>query len=135
MAQSRRSTPIAYLMTCSPIWARSSSWRMRDSRSVVTDGPPGSSGRATGLKRMTPNRLTQDDRGVDYLGAPSYSAAMPAKRDRPAKPAAPPAATGHPGVDDLTWLAHRAADALRAAFNKVSNDADVHRSLSAGTPG
>jgi hypothetical protein len=67
----------------------------------------------------------QDDRGVDYLGAPSYSSAMPAKRDRPAKPAAPPAATGHPGVDDLTWLAHRAADALGAAFNKVSRDAGL----------
>ena len=51
---------------------------------------------------------------------------MPAKRDRPAKPAAPPpAATGHPGVDDLTWLAHRAADALGAAFNKVSRDAGL----------
>lgn len=50
---------------------------------------------------------------------------MPAKRDHPAKPAAPPAATGHPGVDDLTWLAHRAADALGAAFNKVSRDAGL----------
>ncbi len=50
---------------------------------------------------------------------------MPAKRDRPAKPAAPHAATGHPGVDDLTWLAHRAADALGAAFNKVSRDAGL----------
>src|SRR4029077_4795138 len=72
-----------------------------------------------------PNRLIQDDREVDYLGAPSYSSAMPAKRDRPAKPAAPPAATGHPGVDDLTWLARRAADALGAAFNKVSRDAGL----------
>jgi MarR family transcriptional regulator, transcriptional regulator for hemolysin len=49
---------------------------------------------------------------------------MPAKRDRPAKPAAP-GATGQPGVDDLTWLAHRAADALGAAFNKVSRDAGL----------
>jgi DNA-binding MarR family transcriptional regulator len=50
---------------------------------------------------------------------------MPAKRDRPANPAAPPAATGHPGVDDLTWLAYRAADALGEAFNKVSRDAGL----------
>ena len=34
-----------------------------------------------------------------------------------------PAATGQPGVDDLTWLAYRAADALGEAFNKVSRDA------------
>ena len=38
MVQSRRSTPIAYLITCSLIWVRSSIWRMRDSRSVVMDG-------------------------------------------------------------------------------------------------
>ncbi len=50
---------------------------------------------------------------------------MPAKRDRPAHPAAPPAATGHPGLDDLTWLAYRAADALGEAFNKVSRDAGL----------
>src|SRR5580700_7831171 len=47
------------------------------------------------------------------------------KRDRRAKPAVPSAATGHPGVDYLTWLAHRAADALGAAFNKVSRDAGL----------
>ncbi len=50
---------------------------------------------------------------------------MPAKHDPPARPAAPPAATGHPGVDDLTWLAHRAAEALGAAFNQVSRDAGL----------
>jgi DNA-binding MarR family transcriptional regulator len=30
-----------------------------------------------------------------------------------------------PGFDDLTWLAYRAADALGAAFNKVSRDAGL----------
>ncbi len=50
---------------------------------------------------------------------------MPSKRDRPAKPAPPPAAPGHPGVDDLTWLAHRAAEALGEAFNKASQDAGL----------
>ena len=50
---------------------------------------------------------------------------MPAKRDHPAKPAMPPTATGHPGVDDLTWLAYRAADALGQAFNKVSREAGL----------
>ena len=49
---------------------------------------------------------------------------MPAKRDPPAKPAAPPPAGG-PGVDDLTWLAYRAADALGEAFNKVSREAGL----------
>src|SRR3984957_6886506 len=73
---------------------------------------------------MMPNRLAQDDRAMDYRGPPSYSSAMPANRDRPATPAAPPAA-GSPGVDDLTWLAYRAAGALGAAFNKVSRDAGL----------
>lgn len=51
---------------------------------------------------------------------------MPSKRGRPAEPPARgPAATGNPGVDDLTWLAHRAADALGEAFNKVSRDAGL----------
>ena len=50
---------------------------------------------------------------------------MPAKRDRPAKPAVPHAAAGGPGVDDLTWLAYRAAEALGEAFNKVSRDAGL----------
>ena len=50
---------------------------------------------------------------------------MPAKRRPPAKPAAPAAAAGAPGVDDLTWLAYRAADALGEAFNKVSRDAGL----------
>src|SRR5580704_10502072 len=73
---------------------------------------------------MTQNHLTQDDLVVDYPGALSYSSAMPADRDHPAKPAAPPAA-GSPRVDDLTWLAYRAADALGEAFNKVSRDAGL----------
>src|SRR4029450_1624896 len=55
----------------------------------------------------------------------TYSSAIPAKRDHPAKPATPPTATGHPGVDDLTWLAYRAADALGQAFNKVSREAGL----------
>jgi MarR family transcriptional regulator, transcriptional regulator for hemolysin len=50
---------------------------------------------------------------------------MPPQRDRPARPASPPAAAGHPGVDDLTWLAHRAAEALGEAFNQVSRDAGL----------
>src|ERR1700722_11556950 len=74
---------------------------------------------------MTPNRLAQDDCAVDHPGPPSYSSAMPAKRHPPAKPAASPAAAGTPGVDDLTWLAYRAADALGEAFNKVSRDAGL----------
>src|SRR5271154_2377222 len=73
---------------------------------------------------MASNRLVQDDRAVDYPGQPSYSSAVPANRDRPAKPVAPPAA-GSPGVDDLTWLAYRAADALGEAFNKVSREAGL----------
>src|ERR1700683_5373092 len=87
---------------------------------------------------MTPNRLTQDDRAVDHPGPASYSSAMPARRHPPVKapvkalvkPAAPTAtaptaAAGAPGVDDLTWLAYRAADALGEAFNKVSRDAGL----------
>jgi DNA-binding MarR family transcriptional regulator len=50
---------------------------------------------------------------------------MAANRDHPAKPAAPPAAAGGPGVDDLTWLAYRAAGALGEAFNKVSREAGL----------
>ena len=50
---------------------------------------------------------------------------MPAKRDYQAKPATAPTATGHPGVDDLTWLAYRAADALGQAFNQVSREAGL----------
>jgi DNA-binding MarR family transcriptional regulator len=33
--------------------------------------------------------------------------------------------TGDPRAADLTWLAHRAADALGEAFNKVSRDAGL----------
>jgi DNA-binding MarR family transcriptional regulator len=32
---------------------------------------------------------------------------------------------GNPGTEDLTWLAHRAAEALGAAFNQVSRDAGL----------
>jgi DNA-binding MarR family transcriptional regulator len=49
---------------------------------------------------------------------------VPASSDRPAKPTAPPAA-GSQAVDDLTWLAYRAAGALGEAFNKVSRDAGL----------
>jgi MarR family transcriptional regulator, transcriptional regulator for hemolysin len=48
---------------------------------------------------------------------------MPSRKDRPARPATPPAS--NPGVNDLTWLAYRAAKALGAAFNKVSRDAGL----------
>jgi DNA-binding MarR family transcriptional regulator len=52
--------------------------------------------------------------------------AVPAQRDRPPQlPASGPTAQGNPGLDDLTWLARRAADALGEAFNKVSRDAGL----------
>ena len=35
------------------------------------------------------------------------------------------AAAAGPGVDDLTWLAYRAAEALGEAFNKVSREAGL----------
>ena len=50
---------------------------------------------------------------------------MPAHPDHPATPAVPPAAAAGPGVDDLTWLAYRAAGALGEAFNKVSREAGL----------
>jgi MarR family transcriptional regulator, transcriptional regulator for hemolysin len=50
---------------------------------------------------------------------------MPANPDHPARPAGPPAAADSPGVDDLTWLAYRAAGALGEAFNKVSREAGL----------
>jgi DNA-binding MarR family transcriptional regulator len=50
---------------------------------------------------------------------------MPDHPDHPAKPAGAPAAAGGPGVDDLTWLAYRAAGALGEAFNKVSREAGL----------
>ena len=50
---------------------------------------------------------------------------MPAHPDHPAKPARAPAAAGGPGVDDLTWLAYRAAGTLGEAFNKVSREAGL----------
>src|ERR1700727_949861 len=73
---------------------------------------------------MTSDRLVQDDFVVDHPGVPLYSSAMPARRDRSPEPAAPPA-SGSPGVDDLTWLAYRAAGALGEAFNKVSREAGL----------
>ncbi|HMH90162.1 MAG TPA: hypothetical protein VK586_03660 [Streptosporangiaceae bacterium] len=36
---------------------------------------------------------------------------------RPAAPAGPREGTGNPGIEDLTWLAYRAAAALGDAFN------------------
>jgi DNA-binding MarR family transcriptional regulator len=50
---------------------------------------------------------------------------MASKNDRRVTPGAPPAITGNPGTDDLTWLAHRAAEALGEAFNKVSREAGL----------
>jgi DNA-binding MarR family transcriptional regulator len=50
---------------------------------------------------------------------------MPAHPDHSAKTAGTPAAAGGPGVDDLTWLAYRAAGALGEAFNKVSREAGL----------
>jgi DNA-binding MarR family transcriptional regulator len=50
---------------------------------------------------------------------------MPSKRDRRVPPDTPPAITGNPGTDDLTWLAHRAAEALEEAFNQVSREAGL----------
>jgi DNA-binding MarR family transcriptional regulator len=52
--------------------------------------------------------------------------AVPAQGDRPTEPpASGPTGQGNPGLDDLTWLAHRAAGALGEAFNKVSRDAGL----------
>jgi MarR family transcriptional regulator, transcriptional regulator for hemolysin len=45
--------------------------------------------------------------------------------DDRADPVTPPASTGGPGTDDLTWLAHRAAEALGDAFNRVSREAGL----------
>lgn len=42
-----------------------------------------------------------------------------------ADPVTPPASTEGPGTDDLTWLAHRAAEALSDAFNRVSREAGL----------
>jgi DNA-binding MarR family transcriptional regulator len=54
---------------------------------------------------------------------------MSSKNDRRLTPDKTPdkssAATGNPGTDDLTWLAHRAAEALEEAFNKVSREAGL----------
>jgi MarR family transcriptional regulator, transcriptional regulator for hemolysin len=53
---------------------------------------------------------------------------MPAASDdheAPAAPAGPPAGSGNPGVEDLTWLVYRAAAALGDAFNKVSRAAGL----------
>jgi len=47
---------------------------------------------------------------------------MPPKRDLPELP---PAVTGNPAAEDLTWLAHRAAEALGQSFNKVARDAGL----------
>ena len=58
------------------------------------------------------------------MPARRHPPAKPAVKS-PAKPAAPTAAALAPGVDDLTWLAYRAADALGEAFNKVSRDAGL----------
>jgi DNA-binding MarR family transcriptional regulator len=54
---------------------------------------------------------------------PGIVVTMPSKNDQPAVSATPP--RGNPGVDDLTWLAYRAADALGEAFNRVSRDAGL----------
>jgi MarR family transcriptional regulator, transcriptional regulator for hemolysin len=40
-------------------------------------------------------------------------------------PSGAPSVTGSPETADLTWLAHRAAEALGEAFNKVSRDAGL----------
>jgi DNA-binding MarR family transcriptional regulator len=47
---------------------------------------------------------------------------VPSQGDRSPQP---PAGQGNPGLGDLTWLAHRAADALGEAFNKVSREAGL----------
>jgi DNA-binding MarR family transcriptional regulator len=49
---------------------------------------------------------------------------MPPKRKDPS--ADPPVAVRGPaGVDDLTWLAYRAAEALSESFNRVSREAGL----------
>jgi DNA-binding MarR family transcriptional regulator len=47
------------------------------------------------------------------------------KRDRRVTSDNSAAVAGNPETADLTWLAHRAADALGEAFNKVSRDAGL----------
>jgi DNA-binding MarR family transcriptional regulator len=52
--------------------------------------------------------------------------AMPPRKERPPRPQEDGLpAQGERGLDDLTWLAHRAADALGEAFNKVARDAGL----------
>jgi DNA-binding MarR family transcriptional regulator len=55
----------------------------------------------------------------------SGSGPAPAADPAPAEPAAEDPAVADPGAGDLTWLAHRAADALEQAFNKVSREAGL----------
>ena len=49
---------------------------------------------------------------------------MASRKERATKAASAPTAPP-PGTDDLTWLAHRAADALGDAFNRVARDAGL----------
>jgi len=49
----------------------------------------------------------------------------PSRKSPSQSGANPLPAQGNRGLDDLTWLAHRAADALGEAFNKVARDAGL----------
>lgn len=56
---------------------------------------------------------------------PSYISPVDPRPDQDPRSAGLSDVTGVPGATDLTWLAHRAADALGEAFNKVSRDAGL----------
>jgi DNA-binding MarR family transcriptional regulator len=60
-----------------------------------------------------------------YRLAASYIALVHPTRDRDSWSGEPGEVAGSPGTADLTWLAHRAAEALGEAFNKVSRDAGL----------
>jgi DNA-binding MarR family transcriptional regulator len=62
---------------------------------------------------------------LDYCVGSSYIALVDPRRDHDSWSGEPSDVAGPRGTADLTWLAHRAAEALGEAFNKVSRDAGL----------